>query len=121
MTGRLARARARGRARAQDPSAVVDSRYDHERDAVNLIFRGGGSMTIPRRMIPGLADASRSALESISISPAGDALAWRALDVDVYVPGLVERVFGTRLLAGAAGRRIRRRPTKSKVVRPPLR
>jgi hypothetical protein len=33
------------------------------------------------------------------VSPAGDTLSWPSLNVDVYIPGLVERAFGTRLFA----------------------
>ena len=40
---RFKAARARGEARAKDPSAVVDARYDRASDAVRLMFRGGGS------------------------------------------------------------------------------
>jgi hypothetical protein len=36
------------------------------------------------------------------------------LDVDVYVPGLVERAFGSRLFAAATGRRGGRRKSKAK-------
>jgi hypothetical protein len=57
---RFARARARGRARAQDPSAVVEAQYDATRDAIDLGFRSGGSMTIPRQIVPDDASASPS-------------------------------------------------------------
>ncbi len=113
---RFARARARGEARAQDPSAVVEAHYDATRDAIDLRFRSGGSMTIPRQIVPGLDDVPASALGSISVSPAGDALSWPSLDVDVYVPGLVERAFGTRLFAGATGQRGGRRRSKAKAA-----
>ena len=113
---RFARARAQGQARAQDPSGIVDAVYDAGRDSVNLTFRSGGSMSIPRRIIPGLDRAPASALHSISVSPAGDALSWRSIDVDVYVPGLVERAFGTRLFAVATGRRGGRRRSKAKAA-----
>ena len=113
---RYARARARGQARAQDPSAVVDARYDPDRDVIDLRFGGGGSMAIPRNAVPGLQRASTSAMESIVISPAGDALSWHSLDVDVYVPGLVERAFGSRLFAAATGRRGGRRRSKAKAA-----
>jgi hypothetical protein len=73
-------------------------------------------MAIPRRMVPGLARARASVLESVIISPAGDALSWRSVDVDVYVPGLIEHTFGTRLLAAAAGRRGGRRKSKAKAA-----
>ena len=113
---RFKAARARGDARAEDPSAVVDAHYDRASDAVWLVFRGGGSMTIPRRFIPGLEGQPGSALESVSVSPAGDALLWNSLDADVYVPGLVERAFGHKLFAAAAGRRGGRRRSKAKAA-----
>ena len=113
---RFSRARARGQARAQDPSAIVEAQYDATRDAIDLRFRSGGSMTIPRQIVPGLDDIPASALGSISISPAGDALSWPSLDVDVYVPGLVERAFGTRLFARATGQRGGRRRSKAKAA-----
>jgi hypothetical protein len=113
---RLALARTRGEARAADPSGVVDASYDSGRDVLNLTFRSGGSMAIPRRMVPGLDRATTSVLQSVSISPAGDALSWRSIDVDVYVPGLIERTFGTRLFAAASGRRGGRRKSKAKAA-----
>jgi Protein of unknown function (DUF2442) len=111
---RFAGARARGEARAQDPSAVVEAQYDATRDAIDLRFRSGGSMTIPRQLVPGLDDVLASALGGISISPAGDALSWPSLDVDVYVPGLVARAFGTRLFARATGQQGGQRRSKAK-------
>jgi hypothetical protein len=113
---RFARARAQGGARAADRSAVVEASYDSGRDAFNLTFRSGGSMAIPRRMVPGLHRATTSVLQSVSLSPAGGALSWRQVDVDVYVPGLVARTFGTRLLAAASGRRGGRRKSKAKAA-----
>lgn len=102
---RYARARTRGRARTQDASAVVDGRYDKSRDRVDLTFGGGSAMSIPRNMIPGLERAFTSELDAILVSPAGDALSWPSLDVDVHVPGLVQRVFGSRLFAATTRRR----------------
>ena len=113
---RFARARARGQQRAQDPSALVEAQYDATRDAIDLRFRGGGSMSIPRQIVPRVDDVPASALESISVSLAGDALSWPSLDVDVYVPGLVERAFGTRLFARATGQRGGRRRSKAKAA-----
>jgi Protein of unknown function (DUF2442) len=113
---RYARARARGDARVADPSSVLDARYDSDADAIELGFKTGGSMAIPRAMVPGLERASASKLESVVVSPAGDALSWPALNVDVYVPGLVERAFGTRLFAASTGRRGGRHRSKAKAA-----
>src|SRR5689334_13303732 len=88
---RYAGARALGIARARGPSAILEAHYDPARDAIALTFRGGGAMLIPRQIIPGLKEAPTSALIGpISISPAADALSWPSLDVDIYIPGLVE-------------------------------
>jgi hypothetical protein len=113
---RYARARARGEARAQHPSAVVEARYEPDGDLIDLTFAGGGSMAIPRKAVPGLERATPATIASVVVSPAGDALSWPALNVDIYVPGLVERVFGTRLFAAATGRRGGRRRSKAKAA-----
>jgi hypothetical protein len=73
-------------------------------------------MAIPRSFIPGLEHQRASTLASVEISPAGDALRWASIDVDIYVPGLVERAFGTRLFAAGAGRRGGSRRTKAKIA-----
>lgn len=88
---------------------LVDLRYDRTSEAVILTFAGGASMTIPRRVIPGLERGPASALETVVLSPAGDALRWPMLDADIHVPGLVERAFGSRLFAVAGGGRSRPR------------
>ena len=113
---RYARARARGEARLQDASAVVEAPYDPDGDLIDLKFGGGGSMAISRTAVPGLQRASASKLASVVVSPAGDALSWPSLDVDVYVPGLVERTFGSRLFAAATGRRGGRTRSKAKAA-----
>jgi hypothetical protein len=84
---------------------VRSARYLASRDVVELRFGGGAAIFIPRASIVEFADASAADLKSLVVSPAGDALACRPLDVDIYVPGLIERVFGARLLAAATGQR----------------
>ena len=73
-------------------------------------------MAIPRTAVPGLQRASASKLASVVVSPAGDALSWPSLDMDVYVPGLVERTFGSRLFAAATGRRGGRTRSKAQTA-----
>ncbi len=113
---RLARARELGQLKSQDPSAIVGARYDPRRDALDLNFASGGTITIPRELIPGLEAATPQILASVAISPARDAISWRLLDIDVYVPGLIERVFGSRLFAASTGRQGGRRRSKLKAA-----
>ena len=115
-----ARARARGKARVKHPSAVVGARYDAAADLVELRFSGGGSMSIPRSVFPGLKRASASKLAPVVVSAAGDALSWPSLDVDVYIPGLIECVFGARLFAASRGHRGGRRGSKAKAAAPTI-
>lgn len=113
---RYARARAQGQARLHDASAVVEAHYESDGDVIALKFGRGGSMAIPRSAVPDLRRASASSLASVVVSPAGDALSWPALDVDVYVPGLVERTFGSRLFAASTGRLGGRTRSKAKAA-----
>ncbi|WP_425467208.1 hypothetical protein [Paracoccus gahaiensis] len=57
-----------------------------------------------------LAEAYPAALGDIGIAPSGLALHWPSLDADVYMPSLMQGVFGTkhRMAAqlGAAGGRV---------------
>lgn len=113
---RFLRARARGAMRARDRSALVGARYDARHEALHLTFRGGGSMVIPRRLVPGLERAAAAELAAPTVSPAGDALSWPALDLDVDVAGLVERAFGSRLFAAATGRMGGQRRSRAKAA-----
>ena len=113
---RFARAREAGQRASHDPSAVTGARYVPRRDAIELMFAGGGTMMIPRQLIPELEGVSSAILASVTLSPAGDALAWRTVDIDLYVPGLVERAFGSRILAASSGRRGGQRTSKAKLA-----
>jgi hypothetical protein len=95
---------------------VVEASYDASQDALELRFHGGASMSIPRRIIPGLEEVPTPALESPSISAGRDAVSWPLLDVDISIPVLVERAFGTGLFARATGQRGGRRRSKAKAV-----
>ena len=101
---------------ANAPSAVRAARYLRDRDAIEIEFNGGGIIIIPRRAIPEIARARTSVLEGVTVSIAGDAIHWRALDVDISVPGLVEHVFGTRLFAASTGHRGGRQTSKAKAA-----
>lgn len=84
-------ARQRGRQHALRATAVLRARYNVWRDALELRFRSGGVRVIPRSLLPELDSVPTATVRSVTVSPSGDAISWRALDVDVSVRGLLRR------------------------------
>ena len=85
------------------------ARYDAASQRLIVSIHNGVELAIPVRLIQELAGADPADLAEIEITPAGLGLHWPRLDADVYVPGLLGGVFGTRRwmaqLLGAEGGR----------------
>ncbi len=75
---------------------AVSARYDRRRSRVVVGLNTGVELTFPARLAEGLADASPDSLSEIEISPAGLGLHWPKLDADLYVPALLQGVFGSK-------------------------
>ena len=56
----------------------------------------GLELGVPVDLVQGLAGAKASDLADIEISPTGLGLHWPRLDADLYLPALIEGMFGTR-------------------------
>jgi hypothetical protein len=95
----IARARAQGRAFQRDPSYATGVEYDEASDTIAIYFRCGGTISVPRRSYPGLE--KRKPIGPITVL-GGDGLDVEAMDLQVYIPGLIEHVFGPRLITHAA-------------------
>ena len=100
---RFARARERGHRFAMRATAVVDARYDATRDRLELTQRTGKVRLVPWRLLPELDGVPAAILRSIAVSPAGDAISWRAVEVDVSVRGLLDRERRSRRVDFSAG------------------
>ena len=61
-----------------------------------MSIHNGVELAIPVRLIQELAGADPADLAEIEITPAGLGLHWPRIDADVYVPGLLAGVFGSR-------------------------
>lgn len=72
------------------------ARYNHKAGRLIVSLHTGVELAVPTRLVEGLAGAKRKALSEIEISPSGLGLHWPALDADVFVPALLDGVFGTR-------------------------
>jgi hypothetical protein len=104
-------AEARMRTELQDQPKAVHARYDRRVSRIVIGLDNGLELAFPPRLAQGLERATPAELATIEISPLGDGLHWPAIDADLYVPALLQGVFGsTRWMArhlGAAGGRTR--------------
>jgi hypothetical protein len=77
------------------PKAVAAS-YRAKDDAVSITLLSGVELVVPRKLLQGLENATMTQLANVEIVGAQSGLHWELLDVDHYIPALIEGVFGTR-------------------------
>ncbi|MDR0779602.1 MAG: DUF2442 domain-containing protein [Pseudomonadales bacterium] len=75
---------------------AVTARYDRRSSRIVVSLNTGVQIAFPPHLAQGLGDASADELANIEISPTGLGLHWPRLDADVYVPALLQGVFGTK-------------------------
>ena len=75
---------------------AVSARYDRRAARIVINLNTGVQIAFPVRLTEGLAGGSPADLADIEISPAGLGLHWPKLDADVYVPALLQGVFGSK-------------------------
>ena len=96
--------------RATEPVAVA-ARYDRRRDRVVVDLDTGLELAFPPHIAEGLEDAKPADLMDIEISPSGFGIHFPKLDAHLYLPSLVQGIFGTKAWMaaqlGAAGGRAR--------------
>lgn len=78
--------------------------YDARADALRLTLSSGVRLSIPRSKIPLLAKADPDQLAAVYAGNSGATISQDDLDVDVSIPGLLDRLFG-RAIRGNLGRR----------------
>ena len=116
----IRKADARAAAVANAPTAVLQADVNTLDGAsyLRLFFRDGTRLFVPIKRIEELADAKPGALKHVEVSPARDAISFPEVDADIYVPGLLSDLYGTKILAekGRVGGR-RTSSVKAKAVR----
>ena len=98
-------ARLRARQLQADDRRAVKVVYERKPDLVTLHLDGGVRISIPRKLLEGLQDASPVQLAKVELVGRGTGIHWPLLDVDHYVPGLLNYVFGTSRWMAELGRR----------------
>jgi hypothetical protein len=89
-------ANVRGAAALERGPIARAARYDSRRGLIVITLKGGCEFAFPVSLAEGLADAPRSKLAKMTVSPNGLGLHWPLLDADLFVPGLIEGAFGSR-------------------------
>lgn len=87
--------RAEKRMQARQPRAKT-AYYDRRGARIVVGLSNGLELGVPVDLAQGLAGAKPSDLAQIEISPTGLGLHWPRLDADLYLPALMEGVFGSR-------------------------
>jgi len=75
---------------------AVSARFDRHRGRVFIELNSGLEIGFLPNNAEGLENASPEDLQKIEISPSGFGLYFPTLDADLYVPALLEGVFGSR-------------------------
>jgi hypothetical protein len=75
---------------------ALTAHYDQGRARVVVSLNNGVELAFPPELAEGLAGASADDLAEIEISPSGLGLHWPRLDADLYLPALLQGVFGSK-------------------------
>lgn len=94
-----------GKLRDEPRVAAVEYRPGAGLDLLILRLSDGRRELIPREDLQGLAHATRKQIANVEILGHGTALRWPDLDVDYYVPALLNHVYGTTRWMAEIGRR----------------
>ena len=98
----LEAALARGREEA-GRDGVRHVRYDAASDRIEISINDDATVTIARKAIPGLENATPKQLADIRLTPLRTSISFEQLDVDYAVQGLLRKVLGLNAQQRAAG------------------
>ena len=92
----IRQAEKRMQARLRGQPRATSARYDRRGERIVVSLSNGLDLGVPVGLAQGLAGAKSSDLSKIEISPTGLGLHWPRLDADLYLPALMEGIFGSR-------------------------
>jgi hypothetical protein len=100
------RANAQAAERLATTPTVVTARYDPDTDRVIMRLSNSLEVSFPAHEVQGLETATPADLSHIEIDPPGFGLHFPSLDADLYVPTLLQGLFGSeRWMAAHLGAR----------------
>jgi hypothetical protein len=85
-------------------SKAVAAAYRAKDDVIVIKLATGVELTIPRKLLQGLENTTPAQLAEVKVVVAQSGLHWESLDVDHYIPALIDGVFGTRTWMSELGK-----------------
>jgi hypothetical protein len=84
------------RKRLQSTPHAVAARVDQATGKLHLALNNGVELSVPCALLQGLEDASSTDLDELELSPTGLGVHFPRVDADIYIPGILQGVFGSR-------------------------
>lgn len=95
----------RGKTFKADHTLALAARYDSARGLIEIALANGAIFSFPPRLAQELQGATSVQLKEIEVVGAGTGLHFPMIDADLYIPALVEGVFGSKAwMAASLGR-----------------
>lgn len=107
-------ARTRAHALKSHVPQAVGAIYNPATGLVCIQLSNGVVIGLPAAQTEGLEGANTKALSDIRISPSGYGIHFPKLDVDLYLPALMEGIFGTKAWMAERGRKGGQASSKAK-------
>jgi len=97
----IKQAKKRGAAVLKEGPTAISARYDHASGKVIVELSSGLQIAFSHKNAQGLENGTPGELEVIEIASSGLGLHFPKLDADLYVPGLLQGVFGSKAWTAA--------------------
>jgi hypothetical protein len=92
--------------RSDEPTlTTLELKHDQDARLLSLRMSDGSLHLIPVERVEGLSAASSDAILRFEIAEDGLGIHWPDLDLDLYVPELVQGIYGTKKWMSSLGRR----------------
>jgi Protein of unknown function (DUF2442) len=98
---------------------AIAANYQPETGLIEIQFSNETRFAFPAHLGQGLEGATPADLANIEITPSGTGLHWESIDADLYIPALLEGIFGSRQWMTALARKggAAKSPAKSQASR----
>ncbi|MGI8550127.1 MAG: DUF2442 domain-containing protein [Dehalococcoidia bacterium] len=107
---------AEGRMAAERLPRAVAATYNAAAETIAVTLSSGVTLIVPRALLEGLDHGTPEQLAAIEILGPGTGLHWPLLDVDHYLTGLIQGIFGTQQWMTALQRQGAQRYTGMRTV-----